>query len=377
MKYPFLQLKDVNAPYIEEIKQAVCRVIDSGQYIGGTEVELLEQNIASLCRVPHVVPVSNGLDALRLIIRAYKEMGIMADGDEIIVPANTYIASILAITDNNLSPALVDVDPSTMNLDPSLIEEALTPRTRAIMTVHLYGRVAWNRDIIDIARRHNLRIIEDNAQAIGAKSRVPGLSGTDMTGGLGDAAAISFYPTKNIGAMGDAGAITTHDPQLAATARALANYGSDTRYHNIYAGLNCRLDPIQAAILNVKLPHVHEENGQRFDRVRCYANEINNPSVTTPTISPYLYDNVWHQYVITSPMRDALQKHLADNGVATDIHYPTPAHLQPCYRKLSHGPLPVTERLARQCLSLPVTTTTSIRQVAEIAAIINTFDPQS
>lgn len=376
MDYPFLELKAVNAPYIEEIKAAVNRVIDSGRYIGGEEVEALESNLASLCKVPHAIAVSNGLDALRLILRAYKEMGVMADGDEIIVPANTYIASILAITDNNLTPVLVDVDIDSMNIDTSLIERAVTPRTRAIMTVHLYGRVAWDETIMDIARRHNLKVIEDNAQAIGARSRIYGLHGTDTTGGLGDAAGISFYPTKNIGAMGDGGAVTTHDPELAATVRALANYGSDRRYHNIYTGLNCRLDPIQAAILNVKLPHVGEENGERFDRVRCYTHEIDTPLVKKPTISPYLYDNVWHQYVITSPHRDELRQYLADKGVGTDIHYPVPSHLQPCYAgKLRHAPLPVTEWLAGHCLSLPVTTTTSVKQAAEIAAIINRFTP--
>lgn len=370
--YPFLDLATVNAPFMDEIRRAVDRVVTGGRYIGGEEVALLEDNLVRLARAPYAVAVSNGLDALRLILRAYIVTGRLHPGDEVIVPANTYIASVLAITDCRLIPVLVEPDAATLNIDSRLIEAAVTPRTRAIMTVHLYGRTAWDPLMADIARRHSLIVIEDNAQAIGAEATCDGLFNSRMTGALGHAGAFSFYPTKNIGAMGDAGAVVTHDRLLADTVRALANYGSDRRYHNIYAGFNCRLDPIQAAVLNVKLPHTADENAYRRTIAAAYQQSITHPEVTRPQWTPG-NDHVWHQYVIATPRRDALRAYLADNGVQTDVHYATPPHMQPCYASLPHGPLPVTERLASQVISLPVTRCTSPADASAIADIINAF----
>lgn len=373
LKYPFLNLADVNRPYMDEMIEAASRVIRSGRYIGGEEVEAFENRLAEMTGTKYAIGVSNGLDALRLILRAYVELGQMCPGDEVLVPANTYIASVLAISDAGLKPVLVDVDARTMNLDTTLLEEVITPRTRAIMTVHLYGRVAWDKTLAETARRHGLKVIEDSAQAIGARATYPGFNGGMHTGALGDAGAFSFYPTKNVGALGDAGAVTTDDHELAMTVRALANYGSDRRYHNIYCGFNCRLDPIQAAMLNVKLPHTDDENADRFARALAYSRTIRNPLVVTPLMSKEVTDNVWHQYVIRvlDGKRDLMQARLAEAGVGTDIHYATPPHMQPCYEGLTHSSLPVTETLAGEILSLPIGTGTSVKDAAEIAEIIN------
>lgn len=371
--YPFLDLGLVNAPYMEEMVRAAERVIRSGRYVGGSENAAFEEELAEMTEVPHAVGVSNGLDALRLILRAYVELGVMNEGDEIIVPGNTYVASVLAISDAGLVPVLVDADITTMNLDTSLIERHITPLTRGIMTVHLYGRVAWDETVKEVARRHDLKIIEDNAQGIGGLAVTDGLFGTRRTGGLGDAAAFSFYPTKNIGAVGDAGAVTTHDPQLAKAVRALANYGSDRRYHNIYRGFNCRLDPIQAAMLRVKLPHTAQINADRFERAVTYSRIINNPGLITPLMSKSVTDNVWHQYIIrvTDGKREEFLKALADSGVGYDIHYAVPPHRQPCYAHLPHSPLPVTELLAEEVVSLPIAEGTTVKDAAGIAEIIN------
>lgn len=373
MKYPFLDLTAVNAPYMDEMAAAAERVIRSGRYVGGEEVARLEAEIGERLGAPFVVGVSNGLDALRLILRAYVETGIMKSGDEVIYPANTYIASVLAISDAGLVPVAVDVDETTMNIDTSLIEEAITERTRGIMTVHLYGRVAWDERLVDISRRHNLKIIEDCAQAFGARTLSAGLFTSRHAGALGDAAGISFYPTKNIGAVGDAGAVVTHDENLARTVRALANYGSDRRYHNIYRGFNCRLDPIQAVMLRVKLPRIDDENADRFARALAYQRTITNPAVTLPYISREINDNVWHQYVIRVPagLRDSFRQQLEGKGVGTDIHYAVPPHLQPCYTDMKHGLLPVTERLAAEVVSLPIAGALSVADTAEIGRIIN------
>ncbi len=371
--YPFLDLGLVNAPYMEDMAKAADRVIRSGRYVGGGENEAFENLLAKMTEVPFAVGVSNGLDALRLILRGYVELGVMKEGDEIIVPGNTYIASVLAISDAGLVPVLVDADAETMNIDTSLIERHITPRTRGIMTVHLYGRVAWDETLVDVARRYGLKVIEDNAQGIGGLAATDGLSGTRRTGGLGDAAAFSFYPTKNIGAVGDAGAVTTHDEDLAKAVRALANYGSDRRYHNIYRGFNCRLDPIQAAMLAVKLPHTDKINADRFERAITYSRCINHPDIITPLQSKSVTDNVWHQYVIRvrEGKREDFIKSLREAGVGCDIHYAVPPHRQPCYSDLTHSPLPVTELLADEVVSLPISEGTTVKDAAEISEIIN------
>ena len=372
-QHPFLDLALSNAPYMEELKKAACDVIERGRYLHSVQTELLEQEIAQLCQTRHCVAVSNGLDALRLILLAYKEMGRLSDGDEVIVPANTYVASVLAISDNGLRPVLCEPDVRTMNLDSSLLERLITPRTRAVMPVHLYGTPCWDETLKEVARGHDLLIIEDNAQAIGARSCVAGLNGTAATGGLGHCAGISFYPTKNLGALGDGGAVVTSDDELAATVRALANYGADRRYHNIYRGLNCRLDEIQAAMLRVKLRYLDRENSTRAAVARAYDECINHPRVTTPLILDDGTVQTWHQYVVCVEDRDAFRAYLSDHGVGTDIHYATPPHMQPCYRDLDHCPLPVTERLASQVVSLPVAHPVTPDDAREIASIINRF----
>ena len=371
-KYPFLDLALVNAPYLEELKAAACEVIERGRYLHSTQTELLEQEIADLCHTRHCIGVSNGLDALRLIMRAYKEMGLLADGDEVIVPANTSVASVLAVSDNRLVPVLCDVREDTMNLDSSLIEGLITPHTRAVMPVHLYGTPCWDETLMRVASEHNLLIIEDNAQAIGALSDTPGIGGNRATGGLGHVAGISFYPTKNLGALGDGGAVVTDDDNLAATIRALANYGSDTRYHNIYQGYNCRLDEIQAAMLRVKLRHLDQENDNRHAVALAYKESIINPRVTTPVIFEGM-KQIWHQFVVRVEQRERFRNYLAEHGVGTDIHYATPSHRQPCYSDLSHAPLPVTDRLADEVVSLPIAHPITPDDARAIAEIINEY----
>ena len=370
--YPFLDLAIANAPYMEDFKAAACDVIESGRYLHGAQTEQLEQEIAQLCQAKHCVGVSNGLDALKLILRAYKEMGTLRDGDEVIVPANTYIASVLAISENKLRPVLCDINIDTMNMDTSLLDGLVTEHTRAIMPVHLYGTPCWDNELMGVARKYNLHIIEDNAQAIGAASDTAGLNGTFITGGLGDAAGISFYPTKNLGALGDGGAIVTNDDELAATVKALANYGSDRRYHNIFQGFNCRLDEIQAAMLRVKLHYLEHENATRAAVAQTYKECINNPRVVTPHIMEGV-KQTWHQYVIRVHARDDFRAFMDENGIGTDIHYATPPHRQPCYHNLEHSPLPVTERLADEIVSLPIAHPITTDDARAIADVINRY----
>lgn len=370
-RYPFLDLGTVNEPYKQGMKDAACRVIDSGRYIGGKEVEDFEKDLAELCQVPYAVGVSNGLDALRLILRAFIDLGRLKPGDEVIVPADTYVATVLAVTDNGLVPVFADVDLDTMNLDPKAVENAITERTRAIMPVHLYGRVSWDEDLSALARKHNLHVIEDNAQGIGARSSVPGLFGTDITGGLGHAAGNSFYPTKNLGALGDAGAVTTHDAELASAVRALRNYGTDRLYHNIYAGLNCRLDPIQAAMMRVKLPSLSKDNEQRRQLARIYDAEITNPKVKKPLLGGE--DCIWHQYVVRVEDRDAFRQYLLDHGVETAVHYPEPPYKQPCYAQYSSVNCPNADLITATCVSLPITSCTSPDDARTISSIINGY----
>lgn len=363
-RYKFLDLGEVNAPLADELARAVEAVVRSGQYVGGPVVDAFEAELAQAVGTRHAVAVSNGLDALRLILRAYIEEGFMAPGDEVIVPANTYIATILAIVDNGLKPVLVEPRLDTLNIDTERIEEAIGERTRVIMTVHLYGRTAYDRRMQQIADKYGLRIVEDNAQAIGARA----FDGR-FTGALGHAAAFSFYPTKNIGALGDAGAVTTDDADLAARVRALANYGCDRTYHNIYKGLNCRHDPVQAAALRVKLPHLAEESARRRSLAAVYEREITNPAVVKPLWAGD--DMVWHQYVVRVADRDSFRRRLAERGVETAVHYPTAPHHQPCMAEFAHLSLPVTEKIAREVVSLPISACTTESDASEIAAIIN------
>lgn len=371
-KYDFLPLREVNRPYNKEIADRFADILESGWYLHGKYTDELESALRRLTSMPFAVACSNGLDALRLIFRAYKGLGVMTDGDEVIVQANTYIASVLAISDNGLRPVLVDADESTLNLDFSKLESRITPRTRAVLVVHLYGAACWSDQLVDVARRHNLKIVEDNAQAIGADALSPGLNGTSITGGLGDAAAFSFYPTKNIGALGDAGAVTTSDARLASAVRALANYGSDRRYHNVYQGLNCRIDELQAAALCVKLQHLDAISACRRRNAEAYDRALSNPQLRKPQL---LTGNVWHQYVVLvdGGRRDAFRNYLADHGVPTDVHYAVPPHRQPCYPSLADIPLPATERIAAQCVSLPVAEHLRVSDILDISEIINDF----
>lgn len=370
--YPFLDLAVCNAPYISELRDAALSVIDSGRYIGGGEVAALERDLSSLTGAPFAVGVSNGLDALRLIFRGYIELGRLRPGDEVIVPANTYIASVLAVTDCGLKPVFVEPSPATLNLDSSLVEAAISPRTRAVLPVHLYGRACWDDTLASVVRRHDLIVVEDNAQAIGAEASTNGLFGNRFTGALGHAAAFSFYPTKNIGALGDAGAVTTFDEKLARAVRALSNYGSDRRYHNIYDGFNCRLDPIQAAMIRVKLRHIDDETDHRRLLAAIYSTAITNPKVILP-LRDDPDNSVWHQYVVRVPDRDAFRRYLLDHGVETDVHYAVPPHLQPCYSGYASLDLPVTCSIADTVVSLPVSRCTTESDAREIAAIINGY----
>lgn len=373
-RYDFLDLGKVNEHYLDEIRAAVDRVVSSGRYVGGEENDRFEEQLAQIHEAPYAVGTSNGLDSLRLILEAYKLLGKINPGDDIIVPANTYIATVMAIIQAGLNPVLAEPSLHTLNIDTEAVECLITPRTRAIMTVHLYGRVAYDETLRQLVRDHNLLLLEDNAQAIGAISSTPGLYGSNHSGALGDAAAFSFYPTKNIGAMGDAGAVITHHKEVADAVRALANYGSDRRYHNIYSGFNCRLDPIQAAVLNVKLEYLAEESERRQQLAAAYDRHITNPLIRKPEIPSLPTEHVWHQYVILTPERDRLRQYLADNGVGTDIHYATPPHLQPCYADQFAGvSLPVTETIASQAISLPVSIATTPSMAKEIAEIINNW----
>lgn len=374
-RIPFLDLGRLNAPYMDRCSRATERVIRSGRYIGGPEVEDFERELAAYQSIPYVVGVSNGLDALTLIFDALIQAGRLAPGDEVIVPANTYIASILAVSRAGLVPVPVEPSSDTLNLDTALVEQALTPRTRAVMPVHLYGRVCWDARLADTVRRHSLIVVEDNAQAIGARATHPGIDGGIMAGSLGHAAAFSFYPTKNLGAMGDAGAVATRDPELARTVRALANYGSDRRYHNIYRGYNCRLDPMQAAILRVKLPMLDRDNDRRRDIAALYGRLVDNPAVKLSLVQPESSTN-YHQLIALCDRRDDLRAHLDSLGIGTDIHYAVPPHRQPCYddgSPLGRYTLPVTDSLAARVLSLPIAPYLTDADIHTVADAINSF----
>lgn len=362
----FLNLKDVTDKYSDEIHQAVSRVVDSGWYLQGRECRAFEQNFASYIGTRHCVGVANGLDALYWILRAYIELGRLKEGDEIIVPANTFIATILAITDNNLKPVLVEPRIGTLEIDDSLIEDVISPKTKAIMLVYLYGRCAYTKRIGEICKEHGLYLFEDNAQAHGC--RFEGV----RTGALGDAAAHSFYPGKNLGALGDAGAVTTDDAEVAETIRSLANYGSERKYVFKYRGRNSRLDEIQAAVLDVKLSHLDEDNGLRQRMANYYYDNITNPLITLPERLPD-ENNVYHLFPILCDNRDVLQEYLKSNGISTLIHYPIPPHKQECYKEWNSLSFPITEAIADKELSLPISPVHTEAEMQKIVDTLNRF----
>jgi len=370
MKYPFLDLAVTSAPLSEELKEAACRVIDSGRYIQGSECKKFELELSESCGAEGAVGVSNGLDALRLIFRAYQELGRLEKGDGVIVPANTFIASVLPLTEMGLNPIPVEPEPDTMNLDFSLVAGRMH-EAKAILCVHLYGTPAWDGDTMREAAEQGLIIVEDNAQAIGARANDDGLNDDNRTGNLGHAAAFSFYPTKNIGAIGDAGAVASSDEELLQTVRALANYGSDRRYHNIYEGFNCRLDEIQAAFLRIRLRHLQQEIQRRNRIASIYDSRILNPEIRKPRIFSDM-TQVWHQYVVRTTDRDSFREYLESNGVGSDVHYATPPHRQPCYEGILQGEYPLTDLLASEVVSLPIANV-SESDASEIASIINNF----
>lgn len=371
-KISFLNLQQINAQYADELKAAAARVIDSGWYLLGNELAQFEEQLAHYVGVKHAIGVANGLDALRLILRAYIEMGVLKEGDEVIVPANTYIASILAITENRLIPILVEPDMNTYNLDLTRIERHITERTKAIMVVHLYGRVCWSEELEAIADTYNLKLIEDNAQAIGAEY-ITNDGKMKKTGSLGNAAGFSFYPGKNLGALGDAGAVTTNDDELAVLIRALGNYGSKQKYVNEYQGLNSRLDELQAAFLNVKLKYLDSENKARIKVAQFYKVNITNTNVVLPNSLNGL-DHVWHLFVIRHARRDALQNYLAIRGIQTLIHYPIPPHEQRCYTGLVTESMPITQKIQAEVLSLPMSAVLTSAEQKRIIYTINAFD---
>ena len=379
----FLDLKKINERFRGEMDAAAKRVLDSGWYLLGKECEAFEQEFAAYCGVKHAIGCANGLDALKLVIKA---MGI-GPGDEVIAPANTYIASLIAISANGATPVLVEPDISTCLIDPAKIEEKITSRTKAIMVVHLYGRACEMGAISALVKRHGLKVVEDCAQAHGAFCG-GGLETGDArrVGGLGDAAGFSFYPGKNLGCLGDGGAVTTNDDGLAKKVRALRNYGSDVKYHFPYRGTNSRLDEIQAAWLRVKLPHLDADNGRRAEIAARYCSEIKNPKVTLPAspgfpgttsvqqqVGAGLLGNVWHVFPVRVERRDAFQAYLTEKGIQTVIHYPIPPHRQPAYTEWHDLKLPITEKIHETIISLPISPVMTDDEVAEVIAAVNRF----
>lgn len=363
----FLDLQKVNLQYQNEIEAKLLEVFRSGWYLMGSQLANFEKNLSDYIGAKHAIGVANGLDALRLILRAYIELGVMNIGDEIIVPSNTYIASILAISDNGLIPVLVEPEMNTYNIDISKIEEKITSKTKGILIVHLQGRIVFSDSLKEIARKHNLKIIEDNAQAIGAEWN--GIK----SGNLGDAAGFSFYPGKNLGALGDAGAVTTNDDDLMKAIRALANYGSNQKYVNIYKGLNSRLDEIQAAVLDIKLKYIDNENKIRREISKRFIDEIKNPAVILPEYPADENEHVWHVFVIRSERRDELQSYLTENGVQTLIHYPIPPHKQEAYKDWNDLSFPISEKIHQEVLSLPISPVMTNEDIEKIISELNDF----
>lgn len=370
----FLDIQKINAQYADELKKVMAEVVDSGWYLKGEKTLAFEKNLSQYIKSKHVIGVANGLDALRLIFKAYINLKVMSVGDEVIVPANTYVASLLAISDNRLQPVLVEPTLESFNLDIDAIEQAITEKTKAILVVHLYGQVCWSEKLVALAQKYNLKIIEDNAQAIGAE-----WNGV-KTGNLSDAAGFSFYPSKNLGAFGDAGAVTTNDSKVAEQVKILGNYGSKTKYINEFQGLNSRLDEVQAAFLDVKLKYLEAENQKRRIIAERYITEIKNSNVILPfPVSSEIVvsknkEHVWHLFVIRCKNRDKLQKHLAENGIETLIHYPIPPNKQLAYVEMNHLDFPITNSIHEEVLSLPMSPIMADEEVTQVIAAINAFE---
>lgn len=360
----FLDLQKITQKYSDEIHEAVGRVIDSGWYLQGKENEKFEMNYAQYIGTKYTIGCANGLDALIWILRAYIEMGVMQLGDEVIVPANTYIASILAITENGLKPVLIEPSIETYQIDDTKIEAAITERTKAVLIVHLYGQCAYTEKIGELCRKYNLKLVEDNAQAHGCKFQ------GRKTGSLGDAAGHSFYPGKNLGAFGDAGAVTTNDEELAKTVRAIANYGSQKKYVFKYCGRNSRLDEVQAAVLDVKLKHLDEDVAIRKKIARYYIEHITNPNIVTPMVKDW-DAHVFHIFTVRTQRRDDLQQYLVENGVQTIIHYPIPPHKQECYKEWNNLSFPITEQIHDEELSLPMSPVMTKGEVETVVKVLN------
>jgi dTDP-4-amino-4,6-dideoxygalactose transaminase len=363
----FLDLQEINSQYEKELKEAALRVIDSGWYLMGNELESFEQNYAEFCNVKHCLGVANGLDALKLIFKAYIEMGVIKVGDEVIVPSNTYIASVLAISDNGLIPVFVEPNLETYNLDSSLLEKAITSKTKAVLTVHLYGQISIDQNMIDICKMNNLKLVEDGAQSHGASWN--GMK----SGGIGDATGHSFYPGKNLGALGDAGAVTTNDKELAKVISALRNYGSHKKYEYQYQGLNSRLDEIQAAFLNVKLKYIETDIAARRSVANYYLKHINNRLITLPKVLNQ-EQHVWHLFEIRTQNREKLQSYLAENEIQTLIHYPIPPCKQEAYKELNNLSFPIAEKIHREVLSLPLSGVMSDKALSKIVKALNAFE---
>lgn len=362
----FLDLQKVTAKYADEIHEAVLRVVDSGWYLQGEENRRFEANYARYIGTQYAIGCANGLDALIWIWRAYIEMGVMQVGDEVIVPANTYIATILALTENGLKPVLVEPSIETYEIDDLEIERAITPRTKAICIVHLYGQCAYTEKIGELCKKYNFKLVEDNAQAHGC------VFNGKKTGSIGDAAGHSFYPGKNLGALGDAGAVTTNDSKLAEIVRTLANYGSREKYVFQYAGRNSRLDEIQAAVLDVKLRHLDEDIQRRKEVAKYYIENIRNPQIILPKIFDWK-QHVFHIFTIRCEERDRLQQYLSDNGIQTNIHYPIPPHKQECYKEWNEMSLPVTEIIHSTELSLPMSPVMTTEEIKNVVMLINNW----
>ena len=367
MQVPFLDLKQINLKDYPEISQAINDVINGGWYIQGSRCKQFEQNFANYCGTNHCIGVANGLDALILILRAYKEHDIMQDGDEVIVPANTYIASILAISANNLTPVLVEPNINNYLIDVEQIEAKITAKTKAIMVVHLYGQITPMDKVWQLAKKYNLKVIEDSAQSHGAYYQ------DKRSGNLSDASGFSFYPGKNLGAIGDGGAVTTNDELLADTIRALANYGSEIKYKNMYKGINSRLDELQAATLDVKLTKLDADTEKRRIIAKMYREQITNLKINLPQVALGENSHVWHLFVVRTTNRDNLQRYLAEHGIGTMIHYPIPPHKQQAYAEWNNQSFPISEQIHSEVISLPLSPIQTLEQTQYVIDIVNKY----